>query len=148
MRDACVEDSHDNVAREDISRLGHPRTAYAHTARAIIDGDQVFEELESHLTDLYFIWEQPWNQVVNENLFRESQRSSGRYSTPLLLNCILCIGARFSDRVELRSDPQDSNTAGRVFLERAEVLLQHDLKRPSITTIQSLSLLSIIHIVS
>lgn len=105
----------------------------------------VNEELEAHLLEQYFIWEQPWLQVVDEALFRESRENNGRYFTPLLLNCILASGSRFSDRVEVRSDPNDPNTAGRIFLEAAEVLLHFDLKRPSITTIQSLAVLGTVY---
>lgn len=112
------------------------------------DQDQVSDELKGELIDLYFTWEQPWYQVVNEELFRESERCNGRYSSPLLLNCMLALGSRFSDRPELRSDPDDSNTAGKVFFERAEVLLRYELKWPSITTIQSLCLLGMMYFVS
>lgn len=105
------------------------------------------DALKAELVDLYFAWEQPWFQVINEELFRESERTNGRYSSPLLLNCILGIGARFSDRLELRADPDDPNTAGKCFLEKAEVLLQYDLKGPSITTIQALCLMGTLYFV-
>ncbi|SPO07213.1 uncharacterized protein DNG_09907 [Cephalotrichum gorgonifer] len=105
------------------------------------DEPHIAEELESHLIDLYFTWEQPWCQVVNERLFRESRKVKGRYFSPLLLNCILAAGSRYSDRPEVRSDPDDSNTAGRTFLEAAEVLFHFDIKRPTITTLQSLAIL-------
>ncbi|UPK95767.1 hypothetical protein LCI18_006702 [Fusarium solani-melongenae] len=110
-------------------------------------GDQhgVDEELETHLIEQYFIWEQPWLQAVDEALFRESRENNGRYFSPLLLNCILASGSRFTDRVEVRSDPNDPNTAGRLFLETAEVLLHFELKRPSITTIQSLAVLGTVY---
>lgn len=104
--------------------------------------------LRSHLIDLYFEWEQPWLQVVNEELFRDSMRSGGRYFSPLLLNCILALGSRYCDRIEVRSDPNDSNTAGKIFLERAERLIQNDLRWPKITTIQSLAIMGMAYIVS
>ncbi|KAJ5966655.1 hypothetical protein N7501_002903 [Penicillium viridicatum] len=102
--------------------------------------------LQSHLIDLYFEWEQPWLQVVNEELFRDSMRSGGRYFSPLLLNCILALGSRYCDRIEVRSDPNDSNTAGKIFLERAERLIQNDLRWPKITTIQSLAIMGMAYI--
>ncbi|CAI7640510.1 unnamed protein product [Penicillium crustosum] len=102
--------------------------------------------LQSHLIDLYFEWEQPWLQVVNEKLFRDSMRSGGRYFSPLLLNCILALGSRYCDRIEVRSDPNDSNTAGKIFLERAERLIQNDLRWPKITTIQSLAIMGMAYI--
>ncbi|KAK4861857.1 hypothetical protein LT330_003892 [Penicillium expansum] len=59
--------------------------------------------LRSHLIDLYFEWEQPWFQVVNEKLFRESMRHGGRYFTPLLLNCILALGSRWPKITTIQS---------------------------------------------
>ncbi|KAL5002994.1 fungal-specific transcription factor domain-containing protein [Aspergillus recurvatus] len=47
---------------------------------------------------------------------------------------------------DVRSDSADANTAGRVFLEVAEVLLRSDIKHPSITTVQSLAILGIANI--
>ncbi|RSL38251.1 hypothetical protein CEP53_015034 [Fusarium sp. AF-6] len=110
-------------------------------------GDQIIvnEELETHLLDLYFIWDNPWFPFVDEALFRDSKRSKGRYYSPLLLHCILACGSRYSDRTEARSDPEDANTAGRPFLDTIETLLHDELKRPNITTIQSLSVLSIVY---
>ncbi|KAH7007807.1 putative Zn(II)2Cys6 transcription factor [Macrophomina phaseolina] len=103
------------------------------------------DALKAELIDMYFTWEQPWFQVVNEELFREGERFHGRYTSPLLLNCVLCIGSRFSDKVELRTDPNDPNTAGELFLKRAEQLLQYELKWPSITTMQALCLFGVIY---
>lgn len=113
-----------------------------------LDDNLVSEELQAHLIDLYFEWEQPWFQVVNEKLFRESLICGGRYSSPLLLTCILALGSRYCDRVEVRSDPSDSNTAGKRFIERAEKLVQNDLRWPNITTIQSLAIMGSVYIVS
>jgi hypothetical protein len=100
------------------------------------------------LIDLFFTWEQPFNQAVDERMFRQSRHSNGKWSSPLLLNCMLCIGSRHSDRAEVRTDPQDPNTAGRVFLEKAEVLLHFDLKSPSLTTIQAVVILTTAYCVS
>lgn len=108
----------------------------------------ISDELQAYLIDLYFEWEQPWLQVVNETLFRESLACGGRYCSPLLLNCILALGSRYCDRLEVRTDTNDSNTAGKQFMAKAEKLIQNDLKWPKITTIQSLAIMGIVHIVS
>ncbi|CRG92311.1 putative transcriptional regulatory protein C530,05 [Talaromyces islandicus] len=107
---------------------------------------QIPEELESHLVDLYFSWEQPWKQVVDEKLFKESRRTEGKYFSPLLLNSILAFASRFCDRLEVRSDPDDPNTAGKLFLEKTEALLPFDLKWPTITTIQALAILGTLYV--
>ncbi|KAH7123495.1 fungal-specific transcription factor domain-containing protein [Dactylonectria estremocensis] len=104
------------------------------------------QETVEHLIDLYFEWEEPWCQLVDEQLFRKSRQTGGRFFSPLLLNCVLAMGSRYSDMVEVRTDPDDPNTAGRMFLETAEVLLHFDLKWPSITTIQSLGVLAILYV--
>ncbi|OQD89012.1 hypothetical protein PENANT_c003G03705 [Penicillium antarcticum] len=106
----------------------------------------ISDELKAHLVDLYFEWEQPWLQMVNEQLFRDSMKDGGRYFSPLLLNCILAMGSRYCERLEIRSDPNDSNTAGRLFIKKAEQLIQNDLKWPKITTIQSLAILGMAYI--
>jgi len=107
---------------------------------------EVSKELENHLIDLYFLWEQPWCQVVNEQLFRQSLGNKGRYASPLLLSCVLASGSRFTDRVEVRSDPDDPNSAGQMFIEKAEKLLYYELKWPSMTTIQSASIMGTLYL--
>ncbi|KAH6900508.1 putative fungal-specific transcription factor [Thelonectria olida] len=106
----------------------------------------VSKELESHLLSLYFAWEQPWVQCVDESLFRDSKNRGGRYFSPLLLNCILAVASRYSDRADVRLDPNDPNTAGQMFLDAAEGLLLVDLKYPSITTIQALAILGTVYV--
>ena len=110
--------------------------------------DLVTPGLKGRLIDLYFEWEQPWYQMVDEKLFRQSMQCNGRYSTPLLLCSILAVGSRYSDETQVRSDPDDPNTAGRIFFERAEILLRSDLRSPSITTIQSLGIMGTYYVVS
>lgn len=111
-------------------------------------GTMVSEELKSELVDLYFTWQNPWLLVVDENLYRSNLKTRGRYWSPLLENCILAIGSRFTDNPDVRADPDDTNSAGRFFFDRAEVYLSYELKFPSITTIQSLFLLSQLSVVS
>lgn len=108
----------------------------------------ISEELKSELVTLYFTWQNPWLLVIDEGLYRESLKTGGRYWSPLLENCILALGSRFTDNTEVRAHPDDTNSAGQFFFERAEVYLSYELKYPSITTIQSLFLLSMLSVVS
>ena len=80
------------------SRSSTSRPHFRQIAQTSTSSDEITEELESHLIELYFTCDQPWYQVVNEKLFRESRAAKGRYFSPLLLNCILCVGARYSHR--------------------------------------------------
>lgn len=106
------------------------------------------QELRTHLEDLYFTWQHPWYPIVNRRLFRNSENTGGRYFSPLLLNCILAVGSLFSDRIEVRMDPDNFRTAGQIFTEEIESLMQIELKWPTLTTIQSLCVASQFYIVS
>ncbi|KAM0476572.1 hypothetical protein ACHAP7_006822 [Fusarium lateritium] len=103
-------------------------------------------ELEENLIHLFFEWEQPWLQVIDEALFQDSRRSNGRYHSALLLDCMMALASRYSDRLDVRSDPRDSNTAGMIFMKSAEVRLQAELKWPTITTVQSLAIMAIFYV--
>ncbi|KAM0275984.1 hypothetical protein ACHAQH_007202 [Verticillium albo-atrum] len=104
------------------------------------------DELQSHLVDLYFTWDNPWHQVLDERRFRQDMKRNGKCFSPLLLNSVLAMGSRYSDRVDVRSDPADGNTAGKPYLNVAEKLLQHELQHPRITTIQSLTILGVLYV--
>uniref|UniRef100_A0A0B7KL34 Zn(2)-C6 fungal-type domain-containing protein n=1 Tax=Bionectria ochroleuca TaxID=29856 RepID=A0A0B7KL34_BIOOC len=103
-------------------------------------------ELIHYLIDIYFEWEQPWFQVVDEALFRGSLQNGGRYYSPLLRDCMLALASRYSDRTETRSDPENPNTAGAPFIQAAEARLQAEVKWPRITTVQSLSIMAIFYV--
>ncbi|KAJ6042995.1 uncharacterized protein N7446_001191 [Penicillium canescens] len=133
----------DHVAPTSLPPVGSRLNQFC---QEIQSGCDISEDLKEHLIAIYFEWEQPWCQLVDESLFRESMQSKGRYFSPLLLNSILAIGSRYSDRPEVRSVRDDPNTAGQAFLEIAEVLLHFDLQSPSITTIQSLGILAIMYV--
>ncbi|EEU48974.1 uncharacterized protein NECHADRAFT_75680 [Fusarium vanettenii 77-13-4] len=150
---AASTEPHDPLVLGDTgSGDGVPRDA---VRRDVVTSDsspstQDVPELPTHLVDhlveTYFEWEQPWFQVVDRKLFFESRRDGGRYFSSLLLYCILAIASRYSPLEQVRTDAQDTNTAGLGFLQQAEALLQVDLKWPSITTIQSLTIMAIMYV--
>jgi hypothetical protein len=110
---------------------------------------EVDADLQAELIDLYFMWQNPWFPILDERLFRESQKKGDlQYFNPLLLNCVLAAGSRFSDSHKIRTSPENANSAGGQFLSEAEILLHYDLKSPSLTTIQSVSILILVHCVS
>ncbi|KAJ5646002.1 hypothetical protein N7490_002374 [Penicillium lividum] len=145
-----VELLHSVGVATDEERLGspdsRPRFPPNRYSQLVDSATEIPQELQNHLVSLYFEWEQPWFQLVDENLFRHSWQTKGRYFSPLLLNCILALGSRHSDRPEVRSCQDDPNTAGQLFLEAAEVLLQFDLKCPTTTTIQSLAMMAVLYV--
>ncbi|TEA19756.1 Nitrogen assimilation transcription factor nirA [Colletotrichum sidae] len=106
-----------------------------------IESEEYPDDLKNELIDMFFKYHNPGFQVIDEKLFRHSMKSKGRFYSPLLLNCMMAVGSRYSDRIDVRSVPEDSNTAGKPFLHKAEVLLHYDMKRPTLTTIQSMAIL-------
>lgn len=154
MSDPVQEESQEALPRQSQAISADPAAANprAEMNRRILAEDDsgliVSEELKSELVNLYFTWQNPWLLVVDEDLYRSNLKTRGRYWSPLLENCILAIGSRFTDNPDVRADPDDTNSAGRFFFERAEVYLSYELKFPSITTIQSLFLLSQLSVVS
>jgi hypothetical protein len=62
--------------------------------------------------------------------------------SPLLLNAIYAVASRISPDVRVRADPASPDTAGDVYFERAERLLDESYDLPSISTVQALLLLA------
>ncbi|PYH94004.1 Zn(II)2Cys6 transcription factor [Aspergillus ellipticus CBS 707.79] len=110
-----------------------------------IDDNVISVDLQDQLVDLYFTWEQPWYQIVDERLFRENLISQGRYWTPLLHYSILALGSRYSDSLEVRSDQKDPNTAGQPFFKQPKALLHEEMEHPTLTTIQALGVIGMFY---
>ena len=105
----------------------------------------VSTELEDHLLDLYWRWQNPWNYIVHKGAFLRSRRGldDGRYCSPLLISAIFAISARYSDRIELRTDVNDLSTSGNAFCEQAKILLLYESEAPSVTTVQAAAILAL-----
>ncbi|TDZ28887.1 Nitrogen assimilation transcription factor nit-4 [Colletotrichum spinosum] len=134
LRQAAPHEPSLRLQRQGIAaanRLGHHVT--------------VSNELQDHLLELYWRWQNPWNYVIHKGTFLRSFRGEddGKYCSPLLLSSIFAISARYSDRIELRSDPGDPKTAGDAFCEHAKILLLYESEAPTITTVQSACLLAL-----
>ncbi|KAF4627841.1 hypothetical protein G7Y89_g10314 [Cudoniella acicularis] len=96
-----------------------------------------------HLLDCYFSWGHPLYTIFSEEVFMHSMQDRKlKYCTPLLVNAVLAIGCHFSDRPEARANPNDPSTVGDHFYHEADRLLQED-KRPCLTTVQALAVMSI-----
>ena len=102
-------------------------------------------ELQEHLIELYFRWQNPWVYIVEKDVFMRDFYNGNRnqYCTPLLLLSIFSLGARYSDRPEVYSGPGDLTTAGDAYAQRAKALLMSEIEKSSISTVQSAALLSI-----
>lgn len=126
-----------------------PTAAVQSRAMAVVDQLNLRitlpDELQTHLLDLYWRWQNPWQYlVVKEAFLRDLYVDhAGRFSSPLLLSAILALAARYSDRLELRTDPADANTAGDALAEQAKLLLLYESESPGITTVQAAAILSL-----
>ncbi|KAJ9651383.1 hypothetical protein H2198_009327 [Neophaeococcomyces mojaviensis] len=99
--------------------------------------------LVQHLLALYFCWEYPtFASLSKEHFLVDYDSGRHRYCSPLLVNAILAIGAKFSDFPEARENPDDPSTAGNHFFHEAQRLLGFE-DVPSVTTIQALNLMSL-----
>ncbi|KAJ5378262.1 uncharacterized protein N7496_005671 [Penicillium cataractarum] len=104
----------------------------------------VDEELEDHLTKLYFAWENPNIPIVDERTYYEEKmryrkldQDSHRYSE-VLMNAMCAIGAALTSRY--RPDLPESLVD--FFATRAKALLEVEMDSPTLSTVQSLGILS------
>jgi hypothetical protein len=105
-------------------------------------------ELQQELLDLYWTYQHPVLQIVHRRAFLEGMANGqSQYYSELLLCCIFACAARMSDQAEVRalslSGDDTSEDGLPFFVKTATTLLDVELRRPSITTVQSLLLLSV-----
>ncbi|ORE15812.1 hypothetical protein BCV71DRAFT_244973 [Rhizopus microsporus] len=101
-------------------------------------------DLSKHLLDLYFTHFYPLLPLLHKDTFLAALESEDNDKRPphLLLNAIYAVASRISPDVRVRSDPDQRDTAGDIFLERARILLDHEWDDYKVSTVQSLLLLS------
>lgn len=103
--------------------------------------------LQNELLELYWTFQNPVLQVVHKEAFLEGMLTGSQYYSDLLLCCILASAARISDSAEVRALALVRDEIGDedvpYFVKIATTLLEQELRRPSITTVQSLLLLSV-----
>lgn len=102
-------------------------------------------ELRDHLLDLYWRWQNSWQYIVARHIFlRDFQAGrSTRFCSPMLLATMLALASRYSDRVEVRTDPADPQTAGGLFAAQAKAMLHHECVAPTVATVQGTALLGL-----
>lgn len=95
------------------------------------------EQMIEHLLSLYFCWEYPIFAALSKNHFLMDFRAGRRrYCSSLLVNAILALGCRFSDW-------PTSEAAEIQFFAEAERLYALEQDDPSLTTVQSMGLMSL-----
>lgn len=81
---------------------------------------------------------------VHKKRFLEELKSpGGNYCSSLLLTSVLALASRFSDRVEIRTVPDDPNTAGDELAEKARVLLSQEFESPSLSTVAAALIIAV-----
>jgi hypothetical protein len=107
-------------------------------------GQVVDTELEEHLIRLYFCWEDPSIHLVQEDVFYRERRKckSGNGTSKLysevLVNAMCAVGASFTSR---HCEKLPENLVD-FFASRARALLDVELDSPTLSTVQSLGILS------
>ena len=100
--------------------------------------------LVEHLLALYFCWEYPIFATVSKEHFTEDFRKGiPRYCSSLLVNALLALACRFSDRPSTRYNLDHGTTSGDTFFAEAMRLFGEENDHHSLTTIQALGVMSI-----
>ncbi|KAE8363542.1 fungal-specific transcription factor domain-containing protein [Aspergillus caelatus] len=95
--------------------------------------DMAMHLLELHWNRLHFMYLLTYRPLIMDSLF-----NNGPYMNKLLLNAIYLQSSLYSDRVSLRSGPDDSRTMGMAFYDRFKTLLIHYVDKPSLPTVVAL----------
>jgi hypothetical protein len=109
----------------------------------------VAPELQAYLLNLYWKYHNSILQIVHKEAFlNDMATGQTKYYSTLLLYCIFACAARLSDRKDIRalsvSQDDDIEEEQPYFVRRATELLEQERKRPHITTVQSLQILSVL----
>ncbi|KAL2800285.1 fungal-specific transcription factor domain-containing protein [Aspergillus keveii] len=103
------------------------------------------DHLVSHLISVYFTWDHPLMQVVDQNLFLEHMKlgdTRSKFCSPMLVNSILALASIYSHYPEVYGAPGDVYSRGQHFFEEAERQWKAQEGRPSLANIQALALMS------
>ncbi|XHG05639.1 hypothetical protein AWENTII_008855 [Aspergillus wentii] len=103
-----------------------------------LDFDGVDPDLGMHLLSLHWNRQHHSFLITYRPAFMRDMACNGPYFSKLLLNAIYFGAAKFSNRPEVRRDPDDVRTAGWRYRMRVRELLGGALDRSEITTIQAL----------
>ncbi|CAM1504965.1 Fc.00g106020.m01.CDS01 [Cosmosporella sp. VM-42] len=110
-------------------------------------GKHVPSEIEEHLTNLYFAWQDPSSHVVDRRIFGDAKARwhSGQdtpYYSEALENSICAVGAAFDARYH-PAFVTFPRSLSEFFADRAKALLEIELNSPlTVATVQTLVILS------
>ena len=105
-----------------------------------IDFDGVQPELALHLLDAHFNRQHYTYLISYRPAIIDSLINNGPYCNKILLNAIYLSSSIYSDRPELRANPNDPQSAGEHYYQRLRYLLVDHLDKPSIPTARHVTL--------
>ncbi|OQE41917.1 hypothetical protein PENCOP_c004G06245 [Penicillium coprophilum] len=100
--------------------------------------------LVSHLVSLYFTWDHPCSQFLDQRIFLEHMKRGDRTSefcTPLLVNSLLSMASTYSDSPDVLSTPENAFSRGQNFFREAQRLWEVEDDDPDLPNIQALLLM-------
>ncbi|KAJ5963790.1 Transcription factor [Penicillium vulpinum] len=100
--------------------------------------------LVSHLVSLYFTWDHPCSQFLDQRIFLEHMRRGDRRSefcTPLLVNSLLSMASAYSDSPDVLSTPENVFSRGQNFFHEAQRLWEVEDDDHDLPNIQALLLM-------
>lgn len=100
-------------------------------------------ELAMHLLDLHWNRQHHTFHLTYRPAFMRDLAQGGPYCSEFLLNAVFACSSKFSERIEVRDDPDRPETAGKRFFDRCDELLaqQNLLQSSSIPTVTGLLML-------
>ncbi|OJJ46666.1 hypothetical protein ASPZODRAFT_152115 [Penicilliopsis zonata CBS 506.65] len=102
------------------------------------------DHLVSHLVSLYFTWDHPCSQLIDQKLFLEhmvSRNTDSEFCTPFLVNSLLSVASAYSDLPEVLAVTHGVNSCGQHFYDEAEKLWKAEEGRATLVNIQGILLL-------
>ncbi|KAF1817127.1 hypothetical protein P152DRAFT_387063 [Eremomyces bilateralis CBS 781.70] len=140
-----------NVEDEVVPALSD--TEYSTEEHPAVSWTRVVNNVESirHLMNMYFTWHYTFFTCLSKTLFyrdfllgRPRGLRRAEHCSSLLVNAMLCLGCHFTSIPASREDRDDSATAGDHFFQECKrILIEDELDKPKLTTVQALALMSV-----
>ncbi|TDZ38604.1 Nitrogen assimilation transcription factor nit-4 [Colletotrichum spinosum] len=110
-------------------------------------GKKIPPDLEDHLINLYFAWQDPFSHMVDRTLYEEAKmkwferEEDTPYYSEALRNAMCSLGATFETKYH-PSFVTFPKSLSDFFAARAKTLLEIELDSPSVSTVQAMVVLS------
>lgn len=134
--DSEIQSGAERMLAPEMSQLNAPATTWSD-----ITSDTAFAQ---HLLALYFCWEYPtFASLSKEHFLKDYQEGRPRFCSKILVNALLALGCRFSDKPSTLANPNDPYSSGDHFFKECLRLYHEETNHHNLTTIQALGIMSI-----